>query len=113
MRDVSTIAGACLELEQARRDGRERAYPELVYRAVRRAIDAACERIERINLAGGGRCPAEVARLIEQLGLLAGEQQPAPASSHEALDRLFHLASVLLGLPQDRPRSAPRGGRAA
>jgi hypothetical protein len=113
MSDVSTIAGACLELERARRAGRERAYPELVYRTVRRAIDAACERIERINLAGGGTCPAEVARLIEQLGLLADDPQPAPSTSQEALDRLFHLASVLLGLPRDRVRSTRRGGRAA
>lgn len=113
MSDVSTIAGACREMGRTSRAGRERAYPELVYRTVRRAIDAACERIERINLAGGGRCPAEVARLIEQLGLLAGDPQPAPSTSHEALDRLFHLASMLLGLPQDRPRGARRGGRAA
>ncbi|HXM58299.1 MAG TPA: hypothetical protein VOB72_23060 [Candidatus Dormibacteraeota bacterium] len=112
--DVSSIAGASREIERARRAEQERAYSERLYRSVRRAIDDACELVEQVNLAGGGDCPAEVARLIEYLGLLADEPQPAPASSLEAHHRLFSLASALLGWPRDG-RWAPvrREGRAA
>lgn len=111
MNELSTIAGACREIERAQRAQWEHDYAELLYRSVRRAIDDACEHVEQVNLAGGGDCPAEVAALVDYLGFLADEPAPAPTTSWAAHDRLFHLASVLLGWPRDaerRPFGPPR-----
>ena len=94
-------------------DERRSDYPDLLYRTVRDAINDACERVEQINQAGGGACPAEVARLIDNLGLLANQPAAAPATSWDALDRLFDLATVLLGLPDDGWRPPARRGRRA
>jgi hypothetical protein len=98
---MSSIAAACADLERAARTELERTYPERLYRAVRDAIDEACDEVELVNLAGGGDCPRRVAGLIEYLQRLAREPVALPGTSVEAEDVLFHLSDALLGHADD------------
>lgn len=115
MSGVTSITDACEELERVLSAELERKADEREYRTVRWAIDDACERVERVNLAGGGPCPSEVGALIEYLQLLAGEPVVRPVTSLQAHSVLFRLASLLLGWPLDDDHERPRvrRGRAA
>jgi hypothetical protein len=94
---MSSIAAASADMERDARVHLERTYPERLYRAVRSAIDEACEELELVNLAGGGECPPRVAAVIRYLVQLAGKPVELPDTCQQALDLLFDLACHLLG----------------
>jgi hypothetical protein len=84
----------------AERAEHERTYPDRLYQLLSRQIDQACDEVERVNLAGGGPCPDEVGRFVEQLQRQAGGPTDRPRTSAQAHDELFRLSSVLLGRPE-------------
>jgi hypothetical protein len=98
---LTAITDTVLDMVRAERVVQERQFPEREYRRVSRLIDQACERVERVNLAGGRDCPADVSTFVAQLQRQADEPVRRPRTSIEAHDELFRLSCVLLGRPDD------------
>jgi hypothetical protein len=97
---LAPIVNTFEAVEYAERAEHERTYPDRLYRLLSRQIDQACDHVELVNLAGGGACPDEVGRFVEQLQRQAGEPTDRPRTSAQAHDQLFRLSSVLLGRPE-------------
>jgi hypothetical protein len=108
---MSSIAAACADMERDARAHLVRSYPERLYRAVRSAIDEACDELELVNHAGGGECPPRVAALIRYLLQLTGKPVEPPDTSQQALDLLFDLADKVVGHADRIARADVEGDR--